>query len=66
METPKKKLIGFAAMTKEQRSLISSKGGRRAHELGRAHRFTTHTGKEAVLQRILRKREEVKKASETL
>lgn len=30
-------LRGFAAMTPEQRSAVSRKGGKRAHELGRAH-----------------------------
>jgi general stress protein YciG len=31
---------GFAAMTPERRAEISSKGGKRAHELGTGHQFT--------------------------
>ena len=38
---------GFAAMTPERRVEISSKGGKRAHELGTAHEFTWATGAKA-------------------
>jgi general stress protein YciG len=31
---------GFASMTPERRSEIASMGGKRAHELGTAHRYT--------------------------
>jgi general stress protein YciG len=31
---------GFAAMSPEKRAAISSKGGKRAHEVGHAHEFT--------------------------
>lgn len=32
---------GFASMSKAKRAEVASKGGRRAHELGKAHVFTT-------------------------
>lgn len=31
---------GFASMSKERRIAVASRGGRIAHELGRAHRFS--------------------------
>lgn len=31
---------GFLSMTPEKRHAIAAKGGRRAHELGTAHKFT--------------------------
>lgn len=36
----KKKLRGFAAMSKEKRVEIARRGGHRAHALGVAHKFT--------------------------
>lgn len=39
MTEPEQKKRGFAAMTPEQRSAISSKGGRAAQDAGVAHRF---------------------------
>jgi uncharacterized protein len=36
----KKKLVGFAAMSPERRFEISQKAGKKAHELGKAHKFT--------------------------
>lgn len=38
---------GFAAMTPEQRREVGSRGGRRAHESGNAHRFTPETASAA-------------------
>ena len=38
--TPKKKR-GFAAMSPEKRAAISALGGKKAHELGVAHRYTS-------------------------
>lgn len=40
-------LRGFAAMSLERRREIASKGGRRAHELGTAHQFTTEEARAA-------------------
>jgi len=34
-------------MSKERRQEISAKGGKRSHELGRAHRFTSSDAREA-------------------
>ena len=31
---------GFASMDKNKRKMIASAGGKKAHELGRAHRFS--------------------------
>ena len=36
-----KKPRGFAAMSPEKRAAISALGGKRAHELGVAHRYTS-------------------------
>ena len=38
---------GFAAMDPEQRRLISSVGGKAAHQKGRAHEFTPQEAREA-------------------
>lgn len=38
---------GFAALTPEQRKEISARGGRAAHALGKAHRFSSEEAKEA-------------------
>ena len=38
---PTKKLQGFATMTAEKRRAIASIGGKTAHALGKAHKFTS-------------------------
>ena len=38
---------GFASMDPQLVREIASKGGRRAHELGRGHEFTSETAREA-------------------
>lgn len=38
---------GFAAMTAEQRQRIAAMGGRAAHALGTAHKFTSEEAREA-------------------
>lgn len=38
---------GFASMTLEQRKQIASMGGKRAHEIGRAHQFTSDEARAA-------------------
>lgn len=43
---------GFAAMTPERRKEVSSKGGKKAHELGTAHQWTSAEAKEAVAKRV--------------
>lgn len=40
MAAKEKSLRGFASMTAEKRQEIASKGGKKAHELGLAHRFS--------------------------
>lgn len=42
-----KKLIGFAALSKEDRKAVSSKGAKRLHELSKAYKFTSETAREA-------------------
>jgi general stress protein YciG len=44
---PNSKPRGFATMTPEQRSEISSKGGRAAHRAGTAHQFTPEEARKA-------------------
>lgn len=44
-EVRAKRPRGFAAMSAEQRSAISRKGGKAAHEAGTAHRFTSDEAK---------------------
>lgn len=46
---------GFAAMTPEKRREIAAKGGKAAHELGRAHRFTPEEASAAGKKRHLKK-----------
>ena len=36
---------GFASMLKEKQRMAASKGGKRAHELGHAHRWTSEEAK---------------------
>jgi general stress protein YciG len=38
---------GFASMSPERHREIASKAGKRAHELGRAHKWTSAEAKEA-------------------
>ena len=38
---------GFAAMDPEKQRAIASKGGRTAHELGKAHEFTVEEARAA-------------------
>ncbi|MBI3332415.1 general stress protein [Candidatus Peregrinibacteria bacterium] len=44
--TPKRKR-GFAAMSPEQRRRIASMGGRRSHELGTGHEWTSEEAAKA-------------------
>jgi general stress protein YciG len=41
------KLRGFASMDREERKRIASKGGKTAHKLGRAHKYTSEQAREA-------------------
>lgn len=41
------KLRGFASMDREERRRIASKGGKAAHRLGRAHKYTPEQAREA-------------------
>ncbi|SRR5258706_9476514 len=41
------RLRGFASMDREQRRQIASKGGKAAHRLGRAHKYTSEQAREA-------------------
>jgi hypothetical protein len=45
--TPPKKPRGFAAMSVEERRVLARKGGKRVHELGRAHVFDSDTASAA-------------------
>lgn len=47
MDASEKKPRGFAALSPERLREISSKGGRRAVELGVGHRFTSEEAREA-------------------
>jgi general stress protein YciG len=44
---PEKLRRGFASMDLEKRRVIASKGGKAAHEKGRAHEFTPEEAREA-------------------
>lgn len=44
---PTKKLQGFAALSPERRREISSIGGKKAHALGTAHRFSPEEAQQA-------------------
>jgi general stress protein YciG len=44
---PEKLRRGFASMDLEKRRIIASKGGKAAHEKGRAHEFTSEEAREA-------------------
>jgi uncharacterized protein len=41
---------GFASQSPEKRREIASKGGKRAHELGLAHKWTREEAKEAGIK----------------
>lgn len=45
-EKPKSKR-GFAAMSPEKQKEIAARGGKKAHEKGRAHTFTSEEAKQA-------------------
>ncbi len=45
--TPMKQQRGFAVMDRERQREIASQGGRVAHELGKAHKFTSEEAREA-------------------
>jgi general stress protein YciG len=45
--TSSEKLRGFASMDQEERKRIASKGGKAAHRLGRAHKYTPEQAREA-------------------
>ncbi len=45
--SPTKTPRGFASMTPERRREISSKGGKRAHEIGVGHEWTTEEARAA-------------------
>lgn len=45
--TPGKKMKGLALLTPERRREIASQGGKRAHELRRAHQFTSEEARQA-------------------
>lgn len=49
--TVKKQLFGFARMSPERRRQIGSLAGKRAHELGEAHQFSSEEARQAVLKR---------------
>lgn len=44
---PKKSRRGFAAMSPEKQKEIASRGGKAAHAVGKAHRFTVEEAREA-------------------
>lgn len=46
-DAPPKKPRGFAAMSVEERRALARKGGKRVHELGRAHVFDSDTASAA-------------------
>lgn len=46
-DQPRKSRRGFAAMDPEKQKLIASRGGKAAHERGRAHEFTSEEAREA-------------------
>jgi general stress protein YciG len=59
---------GFASMDPERQREIASEGGKKAHQLGRAHRFTPEEGKlaaqksvEARANRLLAKTEKAER-----
>ncbi len=47
MSSSKKSKRGFAAMDREKQQELASKGGKAAHEQGRAHEFTAEEAREA-------------------
>lgn len=61
----KKRKMGFATMSKEKHREIASLGGRTAHEMGRAHQFTSEEAQAAGylggISRANKKRNKVKR-----
>ncbi len=47
MATNNIKKRGFGSLSKEKRSLIASSGGKRAHQLKRAHQWTKEEAQQA-------------------
>lgn len=47
METTKRPGCGFASMSPEKKREIAAMGGKKAHELGVAHKFTSEEAQEA-------------------
>lgn len=45
--TPASRKRGFALLSPERRAEISAEAGRRAHKLGKAHKFNSTTAREA-------------------
>jgi hypothetical protein len=42
---PEKKKMGFSAMSEEKRKAIASKGGKTAHEVGKAYEWDSDTAR---------------------
>jgi hypothetical protein len=42
----------FSTMSAEDQRYIASKGGKRAHELGKAHQWTSEQAKEAAAKSV--------------
>ena len=53
-EQKPKKLTGFALHNEQKRKEIASLGGKKAHENGNAHKFTSEKAKEASKKRRVR------------
>ena len=47
IEEPPKRKQGFASMSDEKKRAIASKGGRAAHALGKAHKWTSEEAQAA-------------------
>ena len=52
MDTPEKQNKGFRLMSPERVKEIASQGGRTAHEMGAAHRWTSEESKNAIATRV--------------
>jgi general stress protein YciG len=63
-ETKKKQASGFNVMDPLKRKEIASMGGKKAHELKRAHRFTSEEAKAAGAKSWSTRRKKVEVASE--
>lgn len=51
-----KKIRGFALLTPEQHLEISRAGGQRAHQIGRAHKWTSEEARIASLKGVAKRR----------